>query len=1149
MKDIFLKFLKIFLIAVAVVLAILVVFGVVLILDWPWWTGVFLLVGLLGLGIGFLFLRKIWLRRREQRFVQQVIEHDEAHLRTLAGKEREDLKELQDRWREAVETLRRSHLRKYGNPLYVLPWYLVIGESGSGKTTAISSARLSSPFAEVSRTSGLSGTRNCDWWFFEQAIILDTAGRYAIPVDEGRDKEEWQKFLNLLVKYRRKEPLHGLIVTIAADKLLEATTGILEEDGRNIRRRIDEMMRALGTKIPVYVLVTKCDRVQGMAQFCDQLPAKSLDQAMGTINHELSTDVASFLDQAFSTIGERLRNLRVLLLHKSASKAVDPGLLLFPEEFGHLRQGLGFFIDGAFRETRYQETPILRGLFFSSGRQEGAPFSHFLQALGLIGERDVLPGTDKGLFLHDFFARVLPKDKGLLAPTQRALQWRILTRNLGLVSWVALGIAICGLLSFSFVKNLKALREGSHEFAQLPVLRGEVLADLNTMERFRRAILKMENQNRGWWVPRFGLNESINAETGLKEKYCAQFQRGFLASFDKQMGAILAKLTDSTPDEMIGPYVAHLVRRINLLKARLEDQGLETIQKKPQPPMGLTNTGVQSEVKGSFGNLYLYYLIWRSDSGEINKEITILQSWLNHVLTLKGSQLRWLVTWANQQDSLSSVTLGDFWGGSLAGPDGITIAPAFTHKGKDRMDVFLQEIESALPDPRMLDNQRLEFKKWHRNLCFEAWYHFATSFSRGVERLQGRKEWQQTAAKMATEQGPYFALLNRMASELEPVAGEEGLPPWLRQVYEFQLVKAQGSGEGLLAKAAEKGKKLIGKIEKGVGKEGEQTLEYTLFAAKAYQEYRGSLAAIAPIAASTNQAYQIVSQVFTEDPVTSKSPFFAAHRAVLKLKTAMGTGRPTEEGVWPLITGPIEYLWAFARMETACYLQTQWEQTVLAETQGATTEQAAQLVLGQEGPVWKFVKGPAAPFMTWSLQRGYHAREALGGTIPFEAPFLSFLRQSARRREVAVRPNYNVLIKGLPTDANPEARLKPHSTRLELQCAGSTQSLINQNYPVSKNFPWAPGACGDVIFQIEVGDIILTRTYTGDQAFIEFLQDFRGGQRTFYPQDFPRERAALDRLGIRYIRVRYQFSGHQSVLGLGAIPSQVPRNIARCWGR
>ena len=97
-----------------------------------------------------------------------------------------------------------------------------MGESGSGKTTSIGSAKLSSPFAEVTRTSGISGTRNCDWWFFEQAIILDTAGRYTIPVDEGRDKEEWQGFLKLLVKYRKKEPLHGLIVTVAADKLLKA---------------------------------------------------------------------------------------------------------------------------------------------------------------------------------------------------------------------------------------------------------------------------------------------------------------------------------------------------------------------------------------------------------------------------------------------------------------------------------------------------------------------------------------------------------------------------------------------------------------------------------------------------------------------------------------------------------------------------------------------------------------------------------------------------------------------------------------------------------------------------------------------------------------------------------------------------------------
>jgi type VI secretion system protein ImpL len=240
MKQVFLKILKVFLVIAAVLLAILLVFGIVLSLGWPWWVGLFILLGLLGLGFGMMFFRKVWLRQREQHFVSQVIEQDESYLRTLGDKEKERSRELQDRWKEAIEALKASHLRKYGNPLYVLPWYLVIGESGSGKTTAIKSARLSSPFAEISRTSGISGTRNCDWWFFDQAIIIDTAGRYAIPVDEGRDKEEWQRFLTILAKYRKKEPLNGVSVTIAADKLLDSRPEALEEDGRIIRRRIDE---------------------------------------------------------------------------------------------------------------------------------------------------------------------------------------------------------------------------------------------------------------------------------------------------------------------------------------------------------------------------------------------------------------------------------------------------------------------------------------------------------------------------------------------------------------------------------------------------------------------------------------------------------------------------------------------------------------------------------------------------------------------------------------------------------------------------------------------------------------------------------------------------------------------------------------------
>ncbi|UCH19936.1 MAG: type VI secretion system protein ImpL, partial [Deltaproteobacteria bacterium] len=582
MKQAILKTAKVFLILAAILLIILVVFGIALILDWPWWVGLFLLLGLLGLFLGLMFFRKVWLRRREQQFVNQVIEQDESYLKTAEDKDKERSRELQDRWKEAIGALKASHLKKYGNPLYVLPWYLMLGESGSGKTTAIQSARLSSPFAEVNRASGISGTRNCDWWFFEQAIILDTAGRYAIPVDEGRDKEEWQKFLNLLAKYRKQEPLNGLCVTIAADKLLDAGPEDLEESGRSIRRRIDELMLVLGAKFPVYILVTKCDLVQGMTQFCDHLPDQAHDQALGLLNHNLSTDLPTFVSRTINTIGERLRDLRLFFINKPAARdagpGIDHGLLLFPEDFERLKPGLNAFIKGTFQENPYQETPILRGVFFSSGRQEGSPYSHFLKELGLIEEREVLPGTNKGLFLHDVFARIMPKDRLLFKPTQRALGWSRLTRNLGLTAWVAVAIAICGLLSFSFVKNLRVLRDVSHEFPKPPVLQGEMLTDLLTLDGFRQIILNVEKLNSRWWMPRFGLNESKNVEVTLKEKYCKQFNDGILVSLHKQMADRMASFSDSTSPTITFQHVDHLVKRINLLRATLEGQSLETLE-------------------------------------------------------------------------------------------------------------------------------------------------------------------------------------------------------------------------------------------------------------------------------------------------------------------------------------------------------------------------------------------------------------------------------------------------------------------------------------------------------------------------------------------------------------------------------------------
>ena len=1161
MKQIVWKILKIALIVFASLLLVGIVWGGVLSMGWSWWVAVFILVGLLGLVIGVIFLRKLWLRRAEQRFVQQVIAQDEAHRQTLGDKEKSGSKELQDRWKTAITALRKSHLKEYGNPLYVLPWYMIIGESGSGKTTAIESARLSSPFAEIRRTSGISGTRDCDWWFFEQAILLDTAGRYAIPVDQGRDSDEWQNFMKLLAKFRKKEPINGLVVTIAADKLTTAGPDELREDAHAIRRRIDELMRVLGAKFPVYALVTKCDLIQGMTTFCESLSDETHSQAMGMINQELSTDVESFTTRAIDSLTERLKDLRLLLFHESRSKATDPGLILFPEEFARLKTGLGTFMKETFQETPYQETPILRGLFFSSGKQEGSPYSHFLKELGMIDEREVLPGTNKGLFLHDFFSRIMPADRKLFAPTQRMLAWERLTQNLGLTAWLAVTIALCGFLSFSFTKNLLIMREVSREVSKPVVLQNELIADVIGMDRFRQAILRVEEQNDRWWIPRFGLSESMSVEHELKTKYSKQFLDNLLRGYNDKITRAMAHFSAETPEELIGAHVAQLARRINVLRARLENESLDSITVKPLRSFEYTlqtpGLDIIPEVGRKFSDLYLYYVFWHDDTSGLTQEMNELRLLLTHALTLKNTNLQWIVAWTNLDPDLSYLGLEEFWGGSQAARDDRKVAPAFTLEGKAKIDSFIKELESALVDPLVIAAKKLEFQTWYRDAYFNAWHEFGLAFHQGSARLKGETEWQQVAALMGSDQNPYFALFDRIAREMTPFSGSKTFPSWLKLVYDFNdakreaanIKKKSGETPGIIKTAARKVTSKIARVKKQSGLKAGK-LEYKLAASQALRDYEDALTESVPVSASRETAYETAVAIYKDDPAASKIPYYTGLRALNRLNSAMAGAGPDQQLFWTLARGPLDFFLDFVSREAACRLQKTWETDVLLEVQGAPDKHTLmKLLLDQDGYARKFVSGPAKPFIARSLKKGFYAKEILGYSVPFDNYFFTFLTKGARSARPA-RAQYTVTIKSEPTGANKDAKVKPHATVLEMQCADKTMQLRNLNYPIKKKFTWSPDTCGDVVFKIKIGNLTLTKEYTGHLAFAKFLKDFEKGTRTFHPRDFPDQAADLQRMGIRYITTQYRFVGHRPVLGLFYTgPRRVPEIIATCWDR
>jgi type VI secretion system protein ImpL len=569
-------------------------------------------------------------------------------------------------------------------------------------------------------------------------------------------------------------------------------------------------------------------------------------------------------------------------------------------------------------------------------------------------------------------------------------------------------------------------------------------------------------------------------------------------------------------------------------------------------PTAIAEAKISPEDRKRFGPLYHYYLVWRTDAGALNKEMSILQAWLKHIVSVKGGNLQWLAAWIDRQSGLPPVTLSSFWGAGVDEAGEAAVAPAFTRKGKELLDALVREVAQAYPDPGVIAREQGGLDRWYRPAFFGAWHAFGSAFPKGEQRLRGGKAWQQIAARMATDDGPYFGVLGRMASELEPVAGGGDSPPWVRQVYRVKTARDEaelaGKEKGGLQKTAETGKQLLSIFDRLFGGESGVSAASRLQAARAYQEFSGALTAIVQATASRSQVYQLTSQAYSEDPATGKSPFLVAQAAVGRLRTEAAGGRPADDMVGRLLAGPIDFLWTFVRNETACFLQGQWEEKVLAESQGARGQQAMQLLLGSEGLVGKFLKGPAAPFVGRSL-KGHYAKEVLGGTIPFAPAFLSYLtRGTQAATAAAAKQSYAVTIRGLPTDANPEAQTRPQATRLELQCQAGPQSLVNLNYPISKTFNWSADTCSDVQLQIEVGKLTLRKKYAGEQAFPEFLQEFRGGSRTFLPNEFAGESDALARLGIKFIRVNYQLSGDQPVVGQArALPGEAPRSIATCW--
>ncbi|MGD8559453.1 MAG: type VI secretion system membrane subunit TssM, partial [Gammaproteobacteria bacterium] len=501
-------------------------------------------------------------RNKQNKELIEDIEESQQNDSIPTDQSQEELTVLRERFSQAMLALRKLKFKgKYGSKaVYELPWYIIIGPPGSGKTTALVNSGLEFPLADKvgkGALKGIGGTRNCDWWFTNDAVLIDTAGRYTTQ-DSHRvvDSAAWQGFLGLLKKNRPRRPINGAIIAISIADLLIQTEEQRNQHARTIRNRIDELMEELGVRFPIYVMFTKCDLVSGFSEFFEDLSRPEREQVWGvtfrdTHDPAQSADVDWFSSE-FNLLIDRLNDRLLWRMHQERDLNRRGAIEVFPQQIEILKPVLTNFLKQVFSRSRYHFQPYLRGAYFSSGTQDGTPIDRMMSAitanLGLPRESAQLQADQgKSYFINQLFNDIIFPEAEIAGINQRFERAMLWMRRGGYAAIATVFVALVVAWSSSIISNKSLLGEVeasvkrfNDEKVKVASARSDIRTTLPALNALRDASQVYDQEEHPWLV-RVGMYDPT-VDEAAKKAYDLQLQLLFLPRIQRYLAYEIQQL-------------------------------------------------------------------------------------------------------------------------------------------------------------------------------------------------------------------------------------------------------------------------------------------------------------------------------------------------------------------------------------------------------------------------------------------------------------------------------------------------------------------------------------------------------------------------------------------------------------------------------
>lgn len=334
---------------------------------------------------------------------------------------------------------------------YALPWYVVIGSEGAGKTSLLQASDLRFPLREGRDGRISAGPLNFS--FTDRAVLIETRG----PLVPQSETNTWSTFCTLLKRHRPHQPLNGLIIALPLPKLARASEVERFSFHADLRDQLETFQRIVKLRVPIYVVFTKSDDVPGAREFCNDLTLTERRSVFGITlplyGEQGMTAKQKSLTATFATEYDHLIQWhmpRVIDQMKQAFTVEQRfECFMFLPHLATLKPIIADLVEDVFKPTTFERPLLLRGVYFTSAAPgEAAASGELLAAPGSTepsGER-----RRNGFFIHDLLDKVIFKESGLVEADPATRRRETIVRGVasGTCALAAIGLLTWWVLSF-----------------------------------------------------------------------------------------------------------------------------------------------------------------------------------------------------------------------------------------------------------------------------------------------------------------------------------------------------------------------------------------------------------------------------------------------------------------------------------------------------------------------------------------------------------------------------------------------------------------------------------------------------------------------------------------------------------------------------